>query len=166
MSYGIEAVHYDAFPGSFIGRQIAYFHVRFVDTNASTVGDPAFDYTNFRLAVQAIQTQAEILWTGTPWISNGYGAFMVALSYDTANDGNNLTGNTNSMAETIQSILRTVLDDGDVQFVRKWAVGSNWYDQGDYVDYVTNNGQFDHTTVNNVYGHGSVEQDELIILIG
>ena len=43
-----NAPHYKAYPGSFIGRQIAFFHVRFVDTNAGSYGDPAFDYTNFR----------------------------------------------------------------------------------------------------------------------
>lgn len=159
-----NAKHYKAYPGSFIGRAIAYYHVRLVDTNAASYGSPEFDYTNYRLAIQAIQTQAEILWVGTPFISNSYGAFMVALSHDTANDGSNTDGGANDKAVTIQSILRTVLDDSNAEVIRKWAVGSNWYDQGDYVNYVTTNNQF--TENNQVYAPGSVEEDELLQLIG
>lgn len=158
MSAGITPVsgHYTSFPGSFIGRQIAFFHVRFVDTNAGSYGSPEFDYENFSTAVRIIQSQAEIIWMGVPWISNGYGAFMVAVSYDTANNAGE--GNT---ASTIEELLQVW--DNDAEFVRKFAVGSDWYDTSSFVSYVTNNNQF--TTANNVFGSGTAEQDELNNLI-
>ena len=89
-------------------------------------------------------------------ISNGYGAFMVAVSYDTANNAGD-----GDMASTIQELLQEF--DGNAQFVRKFAVGSDWYDISNYVSYVTNNNQF--TTDNAVYAHGSPEEDELKYLI-
>lgn len=151
--------HYVAFPGSFIGRQIAFYHVRFVDTNANTYGSPEFDYTNFRKIVNIIQSQAEILWMGVPWISNGYGAFMVAVSHDTANNDGSTDNNAN--AKTIQELLQVF--DNDAEFVRKFAVGSDWYDTSSFVSYVTNNNQF--TEANNVFGQGNPEQADLDYIV-
>lgn len=124
-----NAPHYKAHPGSLIGRAIAYFHVRFSDLRD---GNGKLNETNFRLAVQTIQTGMEILWTSVPYVSDSYGAFQVAVSYDTANtDPQN--------GASIQTALNTALGDSGIVFRREYLVGSNWYVESDFIEYCDSN---------------------------
>ena len=129
MSAGITPVHYQSFPGSLIGRAIAYYPVRFADMRN---GDGKLDQEHFRKAVQTIQTSAEILWISVPYISDNYGAFQVAVSIDTLNE---FPHNGNS----IQDALRAVLSDGNIVFRREYLVGSNWYVESDFIEYCDSN---------------------------
>ena len=153
MSAGITPVtgHYRAFPGSFIGRQIAYFHVRFSDLRD---GDGKLDVANFKTAVTAIQSGLEVLWTSVPYISDSYGAFQVAVAYDTANtDPQN--------GDSIQAALRAALGDGNIVFRREYLVGSNWYTENDFLDYCDSNYAKDANGVPVVFA--GVEQDEFTV---
>jgi hypothetical protein len=152
MPAGITPVpgHRNSWPGSFIGRQIAFFRVRHLDTKN---GDGYFDYDNFSVAVRIIQTQAEVIWVGVPTIRDNWGSFVVAVSYDTANNAGD-----GPTAKTIEYLLQQW--DGDALFTRVYAVGQDWYEENDYLNYI--DGNFDQTNGATpvVYGHGSVEQDE------
>jgi hypothetical protein len=162
-----NATHYKAYPGSFIGRQIGFFAVRHVDTNAGNGPNPVYDTENFRLALQAIQQHAEILFVGNPTVSNSWASFIVGLSVDTANDGDNLMGNTNMMAETIQDALRAVdslNDNNDAIFERRWLFGTNLVTTGNFLTDITEGLQGGTLADAETFAPGSVEQDELINL--
>ena len=148
MSYGITPVHYRSFPGSMIGRAIAYFHVRFADLRNS---DGKLDVENFRVAVQVIQTGVEIMWISVPYVSDGYGAFQVAVSYDTANT-EPYNGN------SIQDALQAALEDGNIVFRREYLVGSNWYTEDNFIEYCNSNYAKDANGIPVVFT--GVEQDE------
>ena len=162
-----DAKNYKAYPGSFIGRQIGFYAVRHVDTNDGNGGSPVFATENFRLALQAIQQHAEILFVGNPVVSNSWGSFIVGLAVDTANDGDNLSGNTNDMAETIQDALRAVPalnDNNDAEFDRRWLFGTELLTTGAYLTAITEGSQGSPLADAETFAPGSVEQDELINL--
>jgi hypothetical protein len=142
------APHYKAHPGSFIGRQIAYFHVRFSDLRNS---DGKLDYDHFRKAVTVLQTSLEVLWTSVPYVSNSYGAFQVAVSYDTANEFP-------QNGASIQAALNTALGDSNIVFRREYLVGSNWYVESDFIEYCDSNYVKDENGIPVVFN--GVEQDE------
>jgi hypothetical protein len=153
MSGGISPVagHYRPFPGSMIGRAIAYYHVRFSDLRD---GDSKLDVAHFQTAVRAIQQNVEIMWISVPYVSNSYGAFQIAVSYDTANvspqNGND-----------IQAALRAALDDGNIEFRREYLVGSNWYTEDDFLSYCDANYAKDANGTPIVFS--GVEQDEFAV---
>ena len=162
-----DAANYKAYPGNFIGRQIGFFAVRHVDTNAGNGGSPVYDMENYRLALQAIQQHAEILFAGNPVVSNSWGQFIVGLAVDTANDGDNLMGSTNNMAETIQDALRNVPqlnDNNDAIFERRFLFGSELLDTSAYLYAITQGSQDNDLAEAETFAPGSVEQDELIQL--
>jgi len=151
MPAGIEAVpgHRWSFPGSYIGRQIAYFRVRFADTK----NDGTIDYDNYSTYLRIIQTQAELILAGVPRVAENWGTFIVGLAYDTANNAGD------GMGQTITELLQTF--DNDAQLTRVWMVKDEWMEESDYLDYIDSN--WNTTTTPNVYGHGSPEQDEFNI---
>jgi hypothetical protein len=151
-----NAPHYRAYPGSFVGRQLAFFHVRFADMRNS---DGKLDQTNFRKAVQVIQTGFEIMWVSVPYVSNSWGAFQVMVSYDT---GNEFPQNGNS----IQDLLRAELSDGNVVFRREYLVGGSgnglgFADQDTFLSYVDSMYVKDDNGIPQVFQ--GVEQDELTV---
>ena len=158
------APHYKAYPGSFIGRQIGFYKIGHVDLNAENSYHGRLDSENFRLAIQTIQTQAEILFIGTPVVSNQWGRFIVGLSVDTANTNAPVFEGDNSMAVTLQNLLRAVSslnDNSNLATVeRLWLYG----------DELVNFGYLDSAIVANTsttytgFAEGSVEQNELIQL--
>jgi hypothetical protein len=159
-----NAPHYTAYPGSFIGRQIGFFSVRHVDTNAGNGANPVLDSANFRLAIQAIQQHAEVLFIGNPTVSNSWASFIVGLSVDTANDGDNLAGNTNMMAETIETALRNVPslnDNNDAVFERRFLFGTDLLTTSDYLDAIQYGLQGGDLPTPQTFAPGSVEQNEL-----
>jgi len=153
MSAGILPVagHYRPFPGSFIGRQIAYFHVRFSDMRD---GSGKLDVAHFQTAIRVIQKDLEILWVSVPYVSDSYGAFEVAVSYDTANV-------TPYNGDDIQTSLRTALGDGNIIFRREYLVGSNWLVENDFLSYCDANYAKDANGVPVVFT--GVEQDEFTV---
>jgi hypothetical protein len=153
MSAGILPVagHYRAFPGSFIGRQIAYFHVRFSDLRD---GDGKLDVAHFKTALTVVQQGVEVLWTSVPYVSDSYGAFQVAVSYDTANVSP-------QNGDDIQAALRAALGDGNIVFRREYLVGSNWYTEDDFLSYCDSNYAKDANGVPVVFS--GVEQDEFTV---
>jgi hypothetical protein len=164
MAYGILSPHHNAYPGNFIGRQIGYYAVRHVDTNAGNGSNPVLDAENFRLAIQAIEQHAEILFVGNPTVSNAYASFIVGLSQDTTNDGPNTIGNTNSMAETIQTALRAVPslnDNNDAIFERRWLFGYEFLTTSAYLTAIQYGLQGGTLPEPESFAPGSVEQNEL-----
>jgi hypothetical protein len=169
MSAGITPVHRKAYPGSFIGRQIGFYAVRHVDTNDGSGSSPVYSTENFRLAIQAIQTQAEILFIGNTSVSNSWGQFIVGIAQDTLNDGNDTVGNIkdNTMSDTIQSILRSVPelnDNNDAIFERRWLFGTEFLTTGDYLTAITES-QVGYTLdTPETFAPGSVEENELELI--
>jgi hypothetical protein len=151
MSAGFDPApgHRWSFPGSYIGRQIAYFRVRFADTK----NDGTIDYNNYSTYLRIIQTQAELILAGVPRVAENWGTFIVGLAYDTANNAGD------GMGKTITQLLQTF--DNDAQLTRVWMVKDLWMEESDYLDYIDAN--WDTTKTPNVYGHGSPEQDEFNI---
>ena len=94
-------------------RQLQFFEVSV--TGAST--DPTLSNSVFNKAVRGIQAQAEVIAIGSPNGSN----FMIVVSADTANDGNNsdaLENYSNAFARTLaQSVNASVgCSDADVAY--------------------------------------------------
>jgi len=169
MSAGITAVHRKAYPGSFIGRQIAFYAVRHVDLNAGNGPDPVYDSENFRLAIQAIQTQAEILFIGNPTVSNSWASFIVGIAQDTANDGNDTVGNIkdNPMSDTIRTILRSIPslnDNNDAEFDRRWLFGTNLVTTGNFLSDIQHGLQGGTLPEPETFAPGSVEDQELKLI--
>ena len=156
MSGGIPAVpgHRYAFPGSYIGRQIAYFRVRFADTKNGT-GE--IDYDNYTTYLRIIQDQAEIILAGVPRVADTWGTFIVGVSIDTANNDAN-----QDKAKTITTLLQAF--DNDAEFTRVWMVKDLWMEENDYLDYIDSNWPHPDSTIPNVYGSGSPDQDEFNVL--
>jgi hypothetical protein len=161
-----NAPHYRAYPGSFIGRQIGFYEIKHIDTNALNISNGKLDTENFRLAIQTIQLQAEILFIGTPVVSNQWGRFIVGLSVDTANtDAPVFTGD-NGMAITLQALLRNVpqLNDNSNQAVVTrlylWGDRSDgpFYTESEFASAIVAN----TSTTYVGFAEGSVEQNELI----
>lgn len=154
-----NALHYRAYPGSFIGRQVAFYHVRFSDMRNS---DGKLDQAHFRKAVQVIQEGCEVMWVSVPYVSNSYGAFQVMLAYDTANtDPQN--------GDDIATRLNAALGDSNIVFRREYLVGGSGYamgfvDENTYLTYLDDNYAktelSDGTMVPDVFT--GVEQDELV----
>ena len=158
-----------AYPGSFIGRQIGFFEVKHIDTNELNIYNGKLDTKNFRLAIQTIQLQAEILFIGTPVVSNSWGRFIVALAVDTANPANpsdlSALNQSNSMAQDIQTALRAVPELND----NNNAVCTRLYVWGDRSDgpFLTASGFLSAIVANTGttyagFAEGSVEQNELV----
>lgn len=145
-----NAPHYKAYPGSFTGRQLAFWHVRFADFRTD---ENKMDWEKFRKAIQVIQTAMEVHWVSVPYVSNSYGAIQIMTSYDTANP-------TPQNGDDVQTQLRAVLDDGGIVFRREYMVGSNWYTEADFATYITG-GEFDDADGNVVVFGRGVEQDEV-----
>jgi hypothetical protein len=165
-----NAKNYKAYPGSFIGRQIGFFEVKHVDTNAGNSSNYQLDTNNFRLAIQTIQLQAEVLFVGTPVVSNGYGRFIVGLAVDTANPANpdDLAAleQSNQMAQDIQTALRAVPalnDHNDAVVNRIYLYGDYNADGGfkytsDFISAIVSSTSTSYVG----FAQGSVEQNELI----
>ena len=102
-------------------RKVAWYKVGRADTNNGGV----MDMNIVNTIVQTIQTQAEIVMVGAPYISDNWGKFMVAVFEDTANDGADTSDvyfNPNS--STLQDIVRTALDDNGVIVQRFYLAGA------------------------------------------
>jgi hypothetical protein len=162
---------YQAYPGSQIGRQIAFYKIRHVDTNAGPVygsSGAVYDYRNFTYAMQAIQTVAEIITIGTPSVSNSWSQWIVGLAYDTATPANELTMADNQMANTIQAALRAIpaLNDNEPATVeRVFIFGSGFVNTSDFLYDIAHsqaNSNLLPTPVD--FAPGSVEENELIVL--
>ena len=171
MSSGIGyKATYQAYPGSVIGRQLAFYQIRHVDTNAGPAyGDGAvYDYRNFTYAIQAIQTVAEIMTVGAPSISNSWSQWIVGLAYDTATPASELSAMDNQMANTIQDALRAIPalnDNENATVTRVFMFGTDWLDAADYVDAISHSqGRNDLLPTPVDFAPGSVEENELITI--
>jgi hypothetical protein len=156
MTVGITPVHYQAYPGTQGGRQLAFYHVRFSDMRD---GDGKLDQENFRIALQTIQQGFEIWWVSVPYVSNNWGGFQVLVSADTGNeypqDG-----------DSIQDALRNALDDGNIVFRREYLVGGSsnglgFADEDTFMSYVDSNYVKDANGVPQVFA--GVEQQDFAV---
>lgn len=164
-----DAKNYKTYPGSFIGRQLAFYSVRHVDTNAGNGGNPVYDENNYRLAIQAIQQHAEVIFAGNPTVSNSWANFIVCIAQDTANDGNDTIGNitSNMLSETIQQALRAVAslnDNNDAIFERRFVFGTEFLTTGDFLSAIQYGLQGGTLPDPETFAPGSVEQNELVTL--
>ena len=161
-----NAPNYKAYPGSFIGRQIGFYEIKHFDTNAINVYNGKLDTENFRLAIQTIQLQAEILFIGTPAVSNSWGRFIVGLAVDTATNPPAFTGD-NGMAQTIATALGLVpqlTNNGgltpEVTRLYLWGDRSDgpFYTESEFASAIVANTGTTYVG----FAEGSVEQNELI----
>ena len=162
-----NAPNYKAYPGSFIGRQIGFYEIKHADLNVfQDNSHRRLDTERFRLAIQTIQLQAEILFIGTPYVSDNWSRFVVGLAVDTANTNAPVFSGDNGMAMTLQDLLRNVpsLNDNgnDAIVTRYYLFGGNqdgfMKNESDFLSAITAN----TTTSYTGFASGSVEQNELI----
>ena len=123
-------------------RKVAWYKVGRADTNNGGVMDMGIINT----IVTAIQTQAEIVMVGAPYISDNWGKFMVAVFEDTANDGadTDIDGLTaegavgfNANSSTLQDVVRAALDDSGVIVQRFYLAGAPATDDSGYEGFST-----------------------------
>jgi hypothetical protein len=161
---------YQAYPGSVIGRQLAFYKIRHVDTNAGPAygSGAVYDYRNFTYAIQAIQTVAEIMTVGAPSISNSWSLWIVGLAYDTATPASELSSIDNQMANTIQDALRAIPalnDNEDATVERVFMFGNDWLNASDYVHAISHSQARDELLDTPIdFAPGSVEENELITI--
>lgn len=105
-------------------RKIAWFRIGRADDQQS---GGVLDRVAFNKLVDGIQTKAEIVTVGAPYISNSWGKFIVGVFEDTFNNGDNTDpeGNySNDMSETLEDTLRAIMDDGDINVRRIYMYGA------------------------------------------
>jgi len=117
-------------------RKIVWFRVGHIDTN---VGG-ALDMTALNTVVEIIQTKGEIVTIGAPYISNGYGKFIVGLFEDTFNNGSDTDPGeyyVNNKSETLQYAIQQALTStgvatphGGVNVQQIYMYGAPWRDIG------------------------------------
>lgn len=125
MTAGITRIHGNVSPGSFIGREVVWYKVKFADTKLGTSGGygGVLDQDNFDSIFTTVQTHAEVFYIGTPTKNDTQGQMMVGVAINTLNDGSSTPGEianlTNALAETVTAALRAnaFLDDGDIEFI-------------------------------------------------
>ena len=126
-------------------RKVAWYKVGRADTNNGGVMD--MDVVN--TIVTSIQTQAEIVMVGAPYISDNWGKFMVAVFEDTMSDGVDTderhglaqpgAAGFNGNSQTLQDIVRAALDDNGVIVQRFYLAGAPATDDTGYAGFSTEN---------------------------
>jgi hypothetical protein len=112
-------------------RKIAFFRIGRSDTQQS---GGVLDMTLFNKLIYGIQTHAEVVMVGAPYISNSWGKFIVAVFEDTFNNGNLTDGvmgqadegnaGYNGKSETLQDTLRAIADDNDINVEQIYMYGA------------------------------------------
>jgi hypothetical protein len=104
-------------------RKIAWFKIGSADV---ADGGGVLDMAAFNAVIDAIQTRAEIVTVGAPYINTdtGWNKFMVAVFEDTFNDGANTDDGANDKATTLQTALREVTNDGSLYVERFYLYGA------------------------------------------
>ena len=136
MSGGIARIHGYVSPGSFIGREVVWYKVKFADTKLGTSGGygGVLDQANFDSIFTTIQTQAEVFYIGTPTKHDTLGAMMVGVALNTLNDGSNTPDQiaelTNTLSVSITEALRanTFLNDNNIEFIPCALLGSIFFE--------------------------------------
>lgn len=120
-------------------RKIVWFRVGHIDDNDGG----ALDMSALNIAIDAIQTKGELVTVGAPYVSNGYGKFVVGLFEDTFNNGiltNGIDDNSNStgfngMSETLEQAVQNALSNagvstphGGVNVQQIYMFGAPWQD--------------------------------------
>jgi len=98
------------------------------------------------------------------WVTDSWASWIVGLAVDTANDGPNLSLNTNSMAETIQTALRavpTLNDNNQAIFERRWLFGQELLTTSNYLNAIQYGLQGGTLPEPEAFAPGSVEANEL-----
>lgn len=127
-------------------RKIAFFRIGRADDQQS---GGVLDMVLFNKLIEGIQTKAELVLVGAPYISNSWGKFVVGVFADTFADGNNnleTEAGYNGMAETLQDTLRAIANDGDINVRRIYMYGApetnhtgydGWTEDSDYQEWNT-----------------------------
>ena len=111
-------------------RKIVWFKVGAADV---ADGGGVLDMAEFNKVIDCIQTRAEIVTIGAPYIVNdtGWNKFMVAVFEDTFNDGSNTIGidspdaaGYNDMSTSLQNALQAALDDNGIYVQRFYLYGA------------------------------------------
>jgi hypothetical protein len=109
-------------------RKVQWYTIGHVGTRTS----PSYAVDPAKMAGlrQLIQTQMEIIMVGHPRAGSDWGRFMIAVSADTANDGDNTDSHyVNAKSRTLQDILEQYEDDtigdGDVEVEKRYI----WSDE-------------------------------------
>ncbi|CAB4125264.1 hypothetical protein UFOVP181_80 [uncultured Caudovirales phage] len=130
-------------------RKVAWYKIGSADV---ADGGGVLDMAAFNTVIDCIQTRAEIVMVGAPYIVNdtGWNKFMVAVFEDTFNNGNDTDPEgvytDNSMATTLQDALRAATDNGGIYVERFYLYGApagghdnsdGWSSNNTYQEYAT-----------------------------
>ena len=111
-------------------RKVVWFKVGAADV---ADGGGVLDMAEFNKVIDVIQTRAEIVMVGAPYIDNdnNWNKFMVAVFEDTFNDGSNTIGiddpgsaGYNEMSTSLQNALQAALDNIDIYVMRMYLYGA------------------------------------------
>ena len=111
-------------------RKVVWFKVGAADV---ADGGGVLDMAEFNKVIDVIQTRAEIVTIGAPYIDNdnNWNKFMVAVFEDTFNDGSNTIGiddpdsaGYNDMSTSLQNALQAALDNIDIYVMRMYLYGA------------------------------------------
>lgn len=107
-------------------RKVAWYKIGSTDV---ADGGGVLDMAAFNTVIETIQTRAEIVMVGAPYIATdtGWNKFMVAVFEDTFNDGDNTDPDghySNNKSTTLQQALRDVLEDNSVYVERFYLYGA------------------------------------------
>lgn len=113
-------------------RKIAWFKIGALDIDGS---DGVLDMAEFNKVIDVIQTRAEIVTIGAPYIVNdsGWNKFMIAVFEDTFNNGHDTSldglaqsGNSgyNHLSSTLQDALQAATDNYNLYVERFYLYGA------------------------------------------
>ena len=111
-------------------RKVVWFKVGSSDV---ADGGGVLDMAAFNTVIDCIQTRAEIVMIGAPYIVNdtGWNKFMVAVFEDTFNDGSNTIGindpnsaGYNDMSTSLQNALQAATDNSGIYVQRFYLYGA------------------------------------------
>ena len=107
-------------------RKVAWYKIGSSDV---ADGGGVLDMAAFNAVIDCIQTRAEIVMVGAPYIVNdtGWNKFMVAVFEDTFNNGNNdldTPAGYNDGATTLQTALQAATEDNSIYVERFYLYGA------------------------------------------
>jgi len=125
-------------------RKVVWYKIGSLDVDSE---NGVLDMALFNTVIDCIQTRAEIVMVGAPYIVNdsGWNKFMVAVFEDTFNDGpnNDITGvqHPNTQATTLEQALQEVTGNSSVNVQQFYLYGAP----------ATNHNSYDGWSVNDIY---------------
>ena len=127
-------------------RKVVWYKIGAADLDSEP---GVLDMVTFNKVIETIQTRAEIVMVGAPYITNDnqWNKFMIAVFEDTFNNGNNTDPAeyyNNSQASTLQSALQQATGQGSIYVEQYYLYGApgasgpqGWSSNSTYREYDT-----------------------------